>query len=75
VAKVLGDVKDLSTAFQQLDYREVRELLKKLQTLRRGHMLPVKDSKRGEFLKSLVETLEYGDASHGGINDWIAALS
>jgi len=75
VTKVLGDVKDLGTAFMQIDYGDVREFLEDLQRLRRGHTLPVRDSDRGDFLKSLVEALEYGDASHGGINEWIAALT
>ncbi len=75
VTKVLGDVKDLGMAFHQIDYREVREFLKELQRRRKGHILPVKDSDRGDLLKSLVETLEYDDVSCGRINEWIAALS
>ena len=62
-------------AFYQIDYREVREFLKELQRLRKGNILPVKDSDRGDLLKGLVKTLEYDDVPHGGINEWIAALS
>ena len=75
VTKVLWDVKDLGTAFYQIDYREVREFLKELQRLRKGNILPVKDSDRGDLLKGLVETLEYDDVPHGRINEWITALS
>ena len=75
VTEILGDVGDLGMAFQQIDYGEVREFLKELQRLRRGQFLPVKDSDRGEFLESLVETLECGDASHARISEWIATLS
>ena len=75
VTKVLWDLKDLGMAFYQIDYREVREFLKELQRLRKGNILPVKDSDRGDLLKGLVKTLEYDDVPHGGINEWIAALS
>ena len=49
--------------------------MKELQRLRKGNILPVKDSDRGDLLKGLVETMEYDDVSCGEINEWIAVLS
>lgn len=73
---VLGDVDDLSTAFLQIDYEEVKGLLKSLRGLRRGPFLPVKDSDRGRLLKGLVDILTECDAlQNSKLDEWIAGLA
>jgi hypothetical protein len=74
VTEILGDVDDLGTAFQQIDYGEVRVFLKELQRSRGGQLLQVKDSDRDKLLESLVEVLECCDSSYVQVNEWVAEL-